>query len=516
VSKIEEKKHKQQKEHQEDEKCPLCGQSFIGDKEAAPIIHETIDGTTYGFDREDCAVMFKRFLSVYGDSFKEFSGQPQYISDSFWDKVLPKEQEIIEIQEDDQEAEKARRDGKTVSQIKVISSPSEVQELGFSLIRSAKEDADIIVSTCNAFHRQLRVGALDLLGEVRRANNNLNIRILTPADDKIRNEISPQLKERFGIDVRFIAESLESRISLLVVDRKSSLAIELKDDTKDSSEEAIGLGIYSNHRSTVLSYVTVFETLWKELELKEKVSRLCEQLKTQENMQKEFINVAAHEFRAPIQPILGLAEILRSRQTVDFQKQDELLTVIIRNARRLKTLTENILDLSRIENKSLRLHKEVTNIDGIVVDVIQDIKSQMGNEKIRDVTIMYISKRGPKNGNNEILLEVDKGRLSQVISNLLDNAIKFTEGKGTVTIGLERRLDANKNELVVYVKDTGIGIDSEIMPSLFTKFKTRGGRGTGLGLYISKSIVEAHGGRIWAENNEGSKGATFSFSLPVR
>jgi signal transduction histidine kinase len=162
------------------------------------------------------------------------------------------------------------------------------------------------------------------------------------------------------------------------------------------------------------------------------------------------------------------------------------------------------------------LHKELTNIDGILVDVIQDIKSQMGNEKIRDVTIMYIPKRGPKNGNNEILLEVDKGRLSQVISNLLDNAIKFTEGKGTVTIGLERRLDADKNELVVYVKDTGIGIDSEIMPTLFTKFKTRGGRGTGLGLYISKSIVEAHGGRIWAQNNEGSKGATFSFSLPVR
>ena len=135
----------------------------------------------------------------------------------------------------------------------------------------------------------------------------MNIRIITPTNEDIR-KISVDLKRRLGVDVKHIVDSMQSKITLVMVDRKYSLAVELKDDTIDSIYEAAGLGIYSNHKSTVLSYITIFESLWKELELNEHVANLCEQLRFRERMQTEFINIAAHEFRAPIQPILGLAE----------------------------------------------------------------------------------------------------------------------------------------------------------------------------------------------------------------
>jgi signal transduction histidine kinase len=226
-------------------------------------------------------------------------------------------------------------------------------------------------------------------------------------------------------------------------------------------------------------------------------------------MQTEFINIAAHEFRAPIQPILGLAEILRSREKVDIEKQQELLTVIIRNAKRLKTLTENILDITRIENQPLILHEQILNIEDVISDAIQDINSQVDYERA-NVKILY----NPVRKNNGIrLVKADKGRLIQVLSNLLDNAVKFTE-EGTISINLEE--NTIKNELVVSIIDTGIGISADIKPLLFTKFMTKADKGTGLGLYISKSIIDAHGGRMWAENNIDGKGATFRFSLPLR
>ncbi|MGH9975598.1 MAG: sensor histidine kinase, partial [Nitrososphaeraceae archaeon] len=111
----------------------------------------------------------------------------------------------------------------------------------------------------------------------------------------------------------------------------------------------------------------------------------------------------------------------------------------------------------------------------------------------------------------------DRGRILQVVSNLISNAIKFTEEKGSILVSAERRKEAGKNIVVVSVKDTGTGIDSEILPRLFTKFASKSELGgTGLGLYISKSIVDAHRGKIWCENNNGKgKGATFSFSLPL-
>jgi signal transduction histidine kinase len=183
----------------------------------------------------------------------------------------------------------------------------------------------------------------------------------------------------------------------------------------------------------------------------------------------------------------------------------ELIDVIARNAKRLHQLTEDILDVTKIESKSLQLKKEKFNLNEVIMSVLADYESLI--RKIKDVKVSFISK-------GDFLVEADRGRLNQVISNLIDNATKFTQ-KGTIVISSERNDNNDNNNVIVSIKDTGIGIDPEIMPRLFSKFASKSFVGTGLGLFISKSIIEAHGGRIWAENNTDGKGATFLVSLPT-
>jgi len=279
--------------------------------------------------------------------------------------------------------------------------------------------------------------------------------------------------------------------------------MELRDDSKTSFVEAIGLSTYSNSKAGVLSYVAIFENLWVQ-------SDLYERLKINDKMQKEFINIAAHELRTPVQPILGLSDVLLSKKG-DIEQYRELLDAIKRNSKRLQRLTENILDVTKIESQSLQLKKERFSLNEIIRNVINDVNNQAElrtNSNDNVVTILFEPKQN-------VIVEADKVRIYEVISNLLKNAIKFTK-EGPVTIAGTEKMDYTKEEVVVSIKDTGTGIDPEILPRLFTKFATKSITGTGLGLFISKNIVEAHGGKIWAENNsDGKRGATFYFSLPL-
>jgi signal transduction histidine kinase len=232
-----------------------------------------------------------------------------------------------------------------------------------------------------------------------------------------------------------------------------------------------------------------------------------EQLKVHDRMQNEFINIAAHELRTPIQPILSLTEVLRSK--IKDTQQVDLLSIITRNAKRLQRLTNDILDVTKIESQSLKLNKERFNLSDLISSsIIEDYRNHIEKDNIA-VKLLY----EPNNKDNNIFVEADRGRLIQVISNLLDNAIKFTK-EGTISIITEKK----DSQVIVSVKDTGTGIDPEILPRLFSKFTTKSERGgTGLGLFICKNIVEAHGGKIWIESNDvyKEKGATFSFSLPI-
>ena len=247
------------------------------------------------------------------------------------------------------------------------------------------------------------------------------------------------------------------------------------------------------------------ETANEQLKEKESVlQKANEELKYFDRQKDEFISVASHELRTPIQPILSLSETLHSR--IRNYENKEILDVIIRNAKRLQHLTEDLLDVTRIDSKTLKLKKEKFILTDLISGIIEEYKNKIGVDK-SNIKLLY----NPIQYNN-IIIKADRHRIAQVISNLTDNAIKFTKEGGIISINIEKE---NDNWIIISVKDTGIGIDPEIMPRLFTKFTSKSLKGTGLGLFISKGIIEAHGGRIWAENNIDGIGAIFSFSLPL-
>lgn len=463
-------------------------------------------------------------------------GEHSPLSNVYWNKDIPTKNKIKEIEDDGvsyfkiQDPTEPKRIEKIIKSkgIQILRNSFQVQKLVFELLKLAKDEILIIFSTASAFHRQEKTGALGLLFDIA-TKNSLNIKIMTPVDDKIKakkqklenieiindvddnteqlEEISQkkriQKQNSKKIQIRFIERQQQTTISLLIVDKKYSLAVELKDDTKDTIYEAIGLATFSNSKSTVLSYVSMFKTLWLQTEL-------CDRLKKQDKIQKEFIDIAAHELRTPIQPILAITEILYSqKKDEDYQ---ELLGVILRNAKRLKRLTEDLLEVAKIESNTLKLNKERFNLQEIISSIIARYKMDI---KELDKTI-YL-KFFPEE--KDLFIEGDKGRISEVIDNLLCNSIKFTPEvsdsgiRGNITVIAKRE---GNNRIKVIAKDTGIGIDREIMSRLFTKFATKSDKGTGLGLYISKNIIDAHGGKIWGKNNDNGIGAEFGFVLPIR
>jgi two-component system sensor histidine kinase VicK len=393
-----------------------------------------------------------------------------------------------------------------MTSIEIIQNPTGSIKRAYDLIRSAEEEVLRIFSSIHAFRRQVRLGIMHLFKDA--LERGIRVRILIPADQneviQIVNEVNLVLPQ---LDIGSVDKSLEGTVGILVVDRKESLIIETKDDLKDSSYDAAGLASYSNSKPIALAYASIFDSLWKQTELHQKLSKMYEQLKTHGKMQKEFINIAAHELRTPIQPILGLTgELLRSnnsRHRRSAAEQDELLDVIMRNAKRLHRLADDILDVTKIESESLNIKKEWFNLNDVIANIVK--KSQQGDL----IKLVYQPR--------DIFIEADKARIAQVVSNILNNAVKFTitkvneEGNATININAEK---VDDGQTLVSIKDTGISIDPGIMPRLFEKFASKSYQGTGLGLYICKSIIEAHDGKIWAENNADGKGATFSFTLP--
>jgi signal transduction histidine kinase len=258
----------------------------------------------------------------------------------------------------------------------------------------------------------------------------------------------------------------------------------------------------------------------KEEALKESNKNLLfvnEKLSLQSKSQMEFVNITAHELRTPIMPIITLTELLYSRikkenttqkknPSKENEKKQEFLEVILRNCYRLYRITEDILDVTKIESQTLKLNKEMIELNKIIRNVVNDFKKIINEKRYGSVQVRIVYKPSK----DIILVNADKGRLNQLLSNLLDNALKFTK-EGNIIIAAKKQKD---DKVVVSIKDSGIGINPEILPHLFTKFSTKSEQGTGLGLYICKNIAEAHGGRIWAEGNpEG--GSIFYFTLSI-
>ena len=423
-----------------------------------------------------------------------FSSEPAIVEqfaaifEELWNRGINAKERIEEIE------------SQTKTFIDIIENPAEIQKRYQALVASATQQILLFLPTTTAYRREEKIGIFESLEEA--VARGANIRILLPTDKEIEEKIQQKIKLKKGIEIRKIKTSIttEARSKILIVDNSTYLMIELKDNSKETFVEAVGSAIISNSKSTILSYVTMFDSLWRQAELYEK-------LEAHDRMQKEFINIAAHELRTPTQAILGYSELL---QDDSGEHTADMLKALTRNAYRLQRLITDILDIARIESGTLILEIESVNLTDLITTAIGDAKNQV---KIsgKSIEISYFHKQiQDAQQKKDLIVDADKDRILQVLSNLLSNALKFTK-EGSIAVTTEKV----ENEVIVKVKDSGSGIDREIFPNLFERFVSKSEKGTGLGLFISKNIILAHGGRIWAENNPDGIGAMFAFSLPI-
>lgn len=406
-----------------------------------------------------------------------------YLFEALWKKGVDAREIVMEIEE-----------GIAHEFIETIKDGNEIQKVIYNHIYNAKQEILLLLPTVINFQSH-NSDILEILRKSKEQNRNINLKVLVPLDYKHTNINTD------GFEIRYYENEINTKASLLIIDRQYSLINEITEGCLPYNYSDIpefGTCIYSNNKSIVLSYVSFFESLWI-------LNEFYEKIKTTERIQKEFINIAAHELKSPIQPILGVSGLLRDGKIRENQK--EFVDVIYRNAKRLQKLTEEILDVTKIESNSLSIYKEKFCLDGVVLNIVKDFKKYIEDSK--KIRFEY------DNHNSNLIVYADKNRIIQVISNLIDNSIKFIQNEGIISVSLEKIDDGYDKMVIVSVKDAGSGIDKDIMPRLFEKFATKSFQGTGLGLFISKGIIEAHDGKIWAENNKDGKGATFSFTLPI-
>jgi signal transduction histidine kinase len=427
---------------------------------------------------------------VIYSNVKDLVGQQKYVFESLWNKSIPADQRFREIE-----------DGIEAEIFEVLNNSERVSQILLDLAKSAKRELLIHLPNVKSLERLERLGVIDYT--IKASQNGAIVRMICPlsaGNSRIVKKITdnaPAIK---------ILNGNNSPYGMYIVDGEQFIRAELKEPNAERFSEAIGFAVYSNSRRSLESFRSVFDLLWNE-------RMLNEELRRADKMQKEFINMASHELRTPTQAILSYSELLQKHP----ERKEEMIQAMSRNAARLQKLTDDILDVTRIESETLMLKIEPLNLNDLISNIVEDYRNQI-EKNDDDVRLFYEPKT---TDSDSIIVEADRARMIQVISNLLSNALKFTkkeeEGSIYVTAEEEENHGSKRQEVVVSVKDTGKGIDPEIMPRLFTKFATKSETGTGLGLFICKSIIEVHGGRIWAENNnEGTKkGAIFSFSLPL-
>jgi signal transduction histidine kinase len=421
--------------------------------------------------------------------------QQQYFFNTLWEKAVPAGQRISELEE-----------GKEPEVIELIHDTQKSISRAFDLMHRTRNELLVLFATPNTFSLAMSAGAADIYKEL--SENGTKVKILVPAGKDVEGLTRKAKAVAPLMDIKTSNESLGTRLTIMVCDRKVLMSWELRDDNSPDPYEAGGVATYTNFESIAGSYAVILDNLWMSTEFAENLRTANEKLESKERAMKEFINIAAHELRTPIQPILGLSEVLRDRSGGNGH-QTELVDAIIRNAKRLARLQEDILDVTRIESDLLRLTKTSLSVESLVKETIAAFQT---DEYAMNGSVGIKFECESSLGEN-MLITADRSRVSQVISNLLSNSLKFMNGG---TIRISARIADDREMIVISVKDSGIGIDEEILPRLFTKFASKSKKGTGLGLYICKNIIEAHGGRIWGENNTESPGATFSFTLPIK
>jgi signal transduction histidine kinase len=452
----------------------------------------------------------KSFPHMVTSTVKVFVQQQQYFFNTLWEKAIPAEQRIKEIEE-----------GRAPEKLEIIQDTQKSIGRAFDIMNKTQKELLVLFATPRTFTFALRGEAADIYRKL--SKNGVDIKLLVPrggADqfEEENNEQIAKVREEISssINLRFSDVDLNTRITIMISDRNEFMSWELKDDTLNDPYLAGGIATYSNIKALASSYATIFDNLWKITEFAENLRLANIKLENNDKAMKEFINIAAHELRTPIQPILGLSEMLPDARN-DPQQHGKFVEIIVRNAHKLENLAEDILDVTRIESGRLQLSMEMIDLYELVDSVVHDFQKFLPADG--KVIMNYQKLNDGRNdeedhGVSHLAIVGDPARIAQVLSNLLRNALKFTN-EGTISVRVGKNDSPCYSEAVVYISDSGQGIDPEVMYKLFEKFVSKSVKGTGLGLFISKSIVEAHGGKIWGENNKDGNGATFTFTLPL-
>jgi two-component system, OmpR family, sensor histidine kinase VicK len=412
------------------------------------------------------------------------SNEPAYVNhfglvfEEIWKNGVDAEKRLEELKK-----------GLESSNVEIIQNARESMRVAWQLAKPAKEVL-MLFSTPQAFVRQVNSDGSDVMREVL-SSSQTKVKLLIPEDETILPIVEEVKKSLPTVEIRTMNKSLKTKISILVIDRSKTMVFETKDDSREDLYESLGITAFTESKSLGESFATIFDGIWKQTEL-------YEQLEIHDKMQRDFVNIAAHELRTPVQAIINYAELAKSYEDNREEYYDKLLKSVLR----LHKLTEDILDAARIESKTLRLNKEVFLLNDVLRSSVDEQRRAAARKGLR----LHLEQPEP------VYIFGDKTRIGQVLANLLINAVKFTD-KGLIRVNA--RLDKRAGKVTVRVTDTGIGIDRSILPLLFARFIAKSESGTGLGLFISKSIIEAHDGRIWVEKSEPGEGSTFTFELPM-
>lgn len=443
----------------------------------------------------------------------EIVQQQQFVFDSLWEKGIPAEQRIREIEQ-----------GISPEFFKVISTPDIAINIFFNLAKSIQKEALLILPNSHALKMMERIGLLKHFVESVKSKN-AKAKIIYQENKENKEILNDILLHYSEISILHISLSINSIIFLM--DDREFIKVEIKGKPSHDFRDSIGgFALYSNSKLSINSFKSFFDIVWKQQQmehdlrvLNKNLEESCQDLAMLNKMQKDFIDIATKQLRNPSQAILIYSELaLSDSQYREADEEIGYLRIILRNALKLNRLTQNMLNVIKIENKKLNLNKEIFGLEELISNTISDLQTKLQELNNKDVEIIFEKKF--KNGkvekyqsskfHEDFFVEVDREYIKQVIVNLIGNAIKYTDEKIIV------RITKGEAEVTVNVIDFGQGIDPETIPDIFSKSITKSNSKIGLGLFISKGIIEDHGGRIWAQNNEDGKGATFSFSLPLQ
>jgi nitrogen-specific signal transduction histidine kinase len=466
-----------------------------------------------------------------------YSNDPQYINrfkmmfERLWNDSRSAEEAIGFIENNE-----------VVPVLETIESSERTLLLIKELISSAKNELLGILPTFDAFQRQVDNGIFDHIRKVSQ-RNKINIKILVTdkidfPDGKGDRKVGKNNKHIItirrknlqktkagsedneftidsieGLTIRSInSQSIRPQLGLVIVDRSKSIIVESKKTKSEKLIDHIGMSSYSNSNHISESYGTIFLALWNYSKMFDLMEKSYKRLRIQDAMQREFVDIVAHELRTPLQSILGLTDVVKERTSEEDNKR--LLETVRENGARLYRFVENVLTATKLEGLFSQIPREVFALDLLIKDIVKNYETKFQNidklaiPKIKEIHFDL------KGFDKEYKINANKLQISMVITNLIDNAVNFipSRKKGIISIVLEQKEDY----VIVHIMDNGEGIHPEILPRLFTKFATKSFYGSGLGLYNCRKIIHMHNGGIWAQNNPREEGgAIFSFQLPL-